>query len=88
MVKPSNPKLYIGRFKTEINQPVDIILSSDSKEEYNNKLPQKDKGSPFELKDDECVISYTLNGKIEYFKVSNIRKEVAVNYPGVQPEQD
>lgn len=87
-VKPSNPKLYIGRFKTEINQPVDIILSSDSKEEYNNKLPQKDKSIPFELKDNECVISYTSNGKIAYFKVSNIRKEAAVNYPGVQPEQD
>ncbi len=87
-VKPSNPLLYIGRFKTDINQPKDLILSSDPKEEYNNKLPQKEKSIPFELKDDECVISYTMDGKIEYFKVSNIRKEAEINYPSVQPEQD
>ena len=87
-VKPSNPKLYIGRFKTEINQPKDIILSSDPKEEYNNTIPQKETSIPFNLEDNECVISYSIDGSTKYFKISNIRKEPAINYPSALPEQD
>ena len=57
-VKPGDLTLYIGRFKTEFNQPSDVVMSSDSNEEYGNQLPEKVKIIPFELKDDECVVSY------------------------------
>lgn len=86
--KPSNLKLYIGRFKTENNQPIDIVLSSDQKEEYNNKLPQEATEFPFDLNDDECVVAYRSANKRMYFKISNIKKESPVFYPSSQPEQD
>lgn len=87
-VKPSNANLYIGRFKTEINQPKDIILSSEPKDEYENTMPQKEAPFPFELSDNECVVSYTMDGKMKFFKITDIRKERAINYPSAQPEQD
>ncbi|MBO6605427.1 hypothetical protein [Psychroserpens sp.] len=87
-VKPSNPNQYIGRFKTEMNQPKDIILSSDPKEEYGNKMPQKKDKFPFELADNECVISYTVNDEIKYFKISNIKNKPVINYPSAGPKQD
>ena len=86
--KPSNPNLFIGRFKTELTYSEDIILSSDPKEEYTNKIPQKEKSFPFELKANECVASYITDGRRKYFKISDIRKEPSINYPSAQPEQD
>ncbi|SDR76336.1 hypothetical protein SAMN04515667_0585 [Formosa sp. Hel1_31_208] len=84
-VKPVNPRLFIGRFKTEINQPKDIILSSDSKEEYNNKLPEQQVEIPFELTNNECVVSYKDGNKTLYYKISNVREEQPIFYPSAPP---
>ncbi|WP_204344437.1 hypothetical protein [Psychroserpens algicola] len=77
---PDKP-LYIGRFKTEINQPTDLILSSDAKEEYVNKMPEKKENIPFKLNDNECVVSYKKGEKIEYYKISNVVEKAPLNYP-------
>lgn len=74
--------LYIGRFKTELNQPKqDLIMSSDSNKEYGNQLPSKAIDIPFELKEDECVISYIKDGKTLYYKIINITEKESLNYP-------
>lgn len=79
--------LYIGRFKTEFNQPKDIILSSDPKEEYANKMLQKETLIPFDLKDDECVVSYKKENDINYYKISNIKQKEPLNYPSAPPNK-
>ncbi len=84
-VKPSNPTLHIGRFNTGLNQANAIILSSNPKEEYTNTLPKVTPGIPFELKDNECVVSYTQEGKVFYYKISNVIQKAAVNYPSAPP---
>ncbi len=72
--------LYIGRFKTNINQKVDFIIDEDSKKEYGNKVPEIEEKAkiPFELKDNEAILSYMHKGRLKYFKIENIiTKQIA-----------
>ncbi len=73
--------LYIGRFNSPDNQKHDIVMSSDSAQEYGNKMPEKRKEIPFVLKDDECVISYKEGNKIKYYKITNVTKKDMKHYP-------
>ncbi|ARV09652.1 hypothetical protein BTO05_08360 [Winogradskyella sp. PC-19] len=63
--KPSNKQLFIGRF-----------LSTSNTEKYNFETASSDKGNdenfPFTLNDNECVVSYTVDGKTKYYKIGNI----------------
>ncbi|MFD2916991.1 hypothetical protein [Psychroserpens luteus] len=81
--------LYVGRFKTEFNQPKqDMIMSSDPNKEYGNQLQKKTSAIPFELKDDECVVSYIKDGKILYYKISNVNERESLNYPSAPPNKN
>ena len=63
--KPMSPMLFIGRFKTDINtEPLSIS------ENVSEKHSQKE--FPFKLKDTECVVSYNMEGKTKFFKLTNI----------------
>nr|WP_321234022.1 hypothetical protein [uncultured Psychroserpens sp.] len=86
-INPNNKQLYIGRFKSEINQPKDIILSSDPKEEYTNKMPIKEAKMPFELNDNECVVSYQKGEKTLYYKIPNVIQKEPLNYPSSRPNK-
>ena len=47
----------------------DLILHSDPRKEFGNKPPAIREKSPFELTENECVVSYLKNGKKGYYKV-------------------
>ena len=79
--KPQSKMLYIGYFKTEFNQPKDIVMSSNPLDEYNNPLLIKKEKIPFALKDSECVVSYKDGQTTKYFKIENIIEKEAINYP-------
>ena len=79
--KPTDTSLYVGRFKTEFNQPKDIVMSSNPLDEYNNPLPIQKEKIPFTLKDSECVVSYKDGQTTKYFKIENIIEKEAINYP-------
>lgn len=73
--------MYIGRFLTDFNNKTDMILSTDMKEESRNRnLPLKQK-LPFELLDNECVVSYSVGGKTLYYKITGIEIKDPVHYP-------
>ena len=78
---------YVGRFKTAVNQPKDIILSSDPKEEYANKISPKEALILFDLEADECVISYKKENNIKYYKISNVKQKEPLNYPSAPPNK-
>lgn len=80
-------KNYIkGHFNTStVNSKEDLMLHKDGKKEYGNKIPEKK--FPFELKENEAVISYLENGETKYFKVENIKKGEAVFYPSAKPRK-
>jgi len=79
---------FIGRFENDFNQSKGVIISSDRNEEYNNKLPKKSVVIPFDLKDNECVVSYMKGDKRWYYKISNIEQKMPLNYPMATPDKN
>ena len=77
-----NNQMFVGYFKDEQK---DIIMDSDATNEANNIPPQK---SPFQLEENEAVLSYSFKGKDYYFKVSNIEEKDVIAYPSSNPNND
>ncbi len=69
--KPNFPDLYIGRIITNANQPKDYSVDTSE--------------IPFDLKDNEAVVSYTENGTIKYFKIENLVEKQMEQYPSAPP---
>lgn len=65
-VKPLNKTLFIGRFLSNGNRENTNLIEKIKPEELSNKT------IPFELNDDECVVSYITNGKTKYYKLGNV----------------
>lgn len=84
--KPQNESLYIGRFKSDANKGYDIVMSGDTKQEYGNKMPETNKDFPFDLNNDECVVSYKVGSKTKYFKIGNVVEKKPTEYP-MAPKQ-
>lgn len=84
---PRNGILYIGRFKDESNQMDDIIISSEPNAEYNNPIPRLPKKIPFELKENEGVVSYKKDNKTYYFKIENVSERNLISYPSAPPNK-
>ena len=59
----------------------DLIMHADSQKEMANKVPETSSLFPFELSDNECVISYFIKDKKHYYKVTGLKKEKTVYYP-------
>lgn len=73
--------VFVGRFKSDFIQKPDVVMSSDSKEEYGNKAPNINKKIPFDLKDSECALSYKEGRETKYFKIEKIIEKAKQNYP-------
>lgn len=69
-----NDNVFIGCFKSKINQKQDLIMSNEPYAEYENKVPNLPQKTPFKLNEDECVVSYTVGNKLKYFKIENIAR--------------
>ena len=74
VVKQHNDKQYIAaRYKTSSNDDrKDFILHADPKQEFGNAPTEK---FPFELKENEAMISYAKGENVYYVKVENIVKK-------------
>ena len=64
--KPNNKFVFIGRFLSTSNTKKNL-LSEDS-----DDIRPEVKDFPFQLEDNECVVTYMHEGKINYYKISNI----------------
>jgi len=65
--------VFTGSFKTSTT-PHDYILDSDPKQEFGNKPPVMVSKIPFELTDDEAVVSYFYKNKINYYKILAVKE--------------
>ena len=75
-----NERLLTGNFNTSnVNNGKNLILHRDVKKEVGNQLPEV-KSFPFELKGNEAVISYQVNGKTKYYKISELKKGKPILY--------
>ncbi len=78
-------KMVIGHFNTSTRNR-DLVLDANPKKEINNKVPEL-KEFPFELKDNEAIISYIISDKIKYFKIKSIKKGKPVFFPSAPKRQ-
>lgn len=59
----------------------DKVMSSNPADEYGNQAPKTGATFPFDLKDDEAVIMYTLSGREGFLKVTGIKQMDTVYKP-------
>ncbi len=86
VVKPSNPSLYVGRFSSNRSHKGDVIMSDKPHAEYGNELPKYATKIPFELKDNECVVSFKDDNITKYFKIENVIEKQPLYYPKTKPK--
>ncbi|WP_452232847.1 hypothetical protein [Lacinutrix sp. MEBiC02595] len=76
---------YVANFRTLANQKEDIIMSTNKSAEYGNEIPNQ-ATFPFQLKDNECVISYIEDNITKYFKIENLVEKARDMYPSAPPQ--
>ena len=70
-------RYIVGRYNTSAkNSKYDLELHGDSQKEYGNQPPQE--VFPFELKNNEAVLSYKEGNQTKYVKIENIKEGKAV----------
>jgi len=67
----SEPTNFVGVF-TLPNTKQDYNLNIDPIKEYSNKAPDVSLNIPFELKNNEAIISYLHQGNIYYYKIDEV----------------
>jgi hypothetical protein len=87
-INESNNLLYIGKFASTSKEKTDLIMSSNSKQEYGNKPPTLPVEIPFELAPNECVVSYKVNGKTKYYKLENVVEKRDMDVPMTAPTKN
>jgi len=70
-----------GNFSKNNYEERNIIIDGDPQKEMVNKVPDVVLNFPFELSDNECVISYYIKDKKRYHKLTNLKKEKTIYYP-------
>lgn len=70
--------LVVGYFSS--NETNNIIFDANPVKELQNPIPIIKK-FPFQLKENEAVISYKIKGKIKYFKIASVKKEKNLVFP-------
>lgn len=78
--------IFVGRFSLKVNNSKGMVLSIDPRAEFGNEVPDLQKDIPFELKENEAVVSYKVDDKLRYFKIDHIIKKEAARYPKSQPK--
>ncbi len=80
---PNNPFIYVIYFNSKENK--DLIMDSNIEKESANIPPRN---FPFQLENNEVVISYLLKEKMYYYKYSNIIEKEVIAYPQTKPKSD
>jgi len=86
--QPQNKDLYVGSFKAAYKHKEDMLMSNEPNGEYGNTLPDEIINKfPFELKENECIVSYQESGTTKYFKITNIIEKEMIAYPSAPPNK-
>ncbi|MDX6745436.1 hypothetical protein SHK09_01425 [Polaribacter sp. PL03] len=78
--KLENVVQLIGHFSTSKRKNRDLVLDVDATKELQNTLPNIKK-FPFELKDNEAIVSYKKGDKTLFYKLENINKVQSIAFP-------
>ena len=72
----------IAHFSTSKRKSRTLILDADTTKELKNTLPSLEE-FPFQLKENEAILSYKNENKIVYFKIENIKKTQSIPFPSM-----
>ena len=79
-------KYIAARYKTSTGENnVDLVLNADPKKEYGNTAQNENK-FPFDLKENEAIVSYKTGNKTQYYKIKGIIKSKRVFMPSSKPQ--
>ena len=78
-------QMIVGHFSSPQNQPKDVILSNEPFAETNNQLLPIADHSAFELEHNACVLSYILENKHYYHKITDLTQRTSISYPKSPP---
>lgn len=81
--RPDNPDLFMGYFETKLNRP-DVVMDGDHMKEAKNTPPKQ---FPFDLEDDEAVLSYEYGGEILYMMIYEMEQKPMLAYPMQNPDK-
>ena len=70
--------MYTASLKTDLNQGGDTEMNIDPKQEAKNTPPTK---IPFELGENEAVVSYEYQRETAYYKVENMVRKPMMALP-------
>lgn len=79
--KASKGQLFVGRFSNTKAEKHDLIMHADPKKEVGNKPHTVSEKMPFEVSDDQAVISYRYKKKQYYYKIEKVVEKRAEAYP-------
>jgi len=71
--KNTEPIVFIGTFIYP-NTKNDYVLHKNAEKEYGNTPPNVLKNIPFEIQEDEAIVSYIFKGKTRYYKVEKLKE--------------
>ena len=72
----------IAHFSTSKRKNRNLILDADITKELENTLPSLEE-FPFQLKENEAMLSYKKENKTVYFKIENIKKVQSIPFPSM-----
>ena len=75
----NNPKVFLGSYKAVSGR--NIIMDTNPIKEAKNTPFQ---ALPFELKNHEAVIKYSVDGTVGFFKISNVLLKPKIAYPAAK----
>lgn len=70
----NQPGMYVATFPIGKQ---DLIMSSDPREEYENKVRAIPEKAPVKIKDDEALLVFTERGDIKFYKLRGIEDRSA-----------
>ncbi len=68
------PGVYIATFP---RGKEDLIMSSDPRDEYGNKVRAIPEEAPVKIKDDEAILVFTEKGDVKFYKITGIEERPA-----------
>ncbi|PQB05512.1 hypothetical protein BST85_11865 [Aureitalea marina] len=74
-IDQNNPDLFTGSYKEEAR---DVIMDGESRQEAQNTPPFS---FPFELEEDEMVLSYSFRGESYFVLLADLEKRPLLAYP-------
>ncbi|WP_339611138.1 hypothetical protein [uncultured Planktosalinus sp.] len=81
-----NRKVYRASFVDKPKE--DVILDSNPAMEMDNPKPSIPVKFSFDLKENEAVVQYRKNDKINYFKIDNVTEKEVIAYPSSKPDDN